>query len=72
MCEAEQAHVRWVDSQRSTIQRAAQQGKLSVALHDATPAAAAVWSKRRELLQRAGFTTELIASATGTMLVVRW
>ena len=49
-----------------------QQGKLSVALHDATPAAAAVWSKRRELLQRAGFTTELIASATGTTLVVRW
>ena len=72
MSEAEQTHVRWVESQRLTIQRAAQQGKLSVALHDATPAAAAAWSKRCEILQRTGFTTELIASATGTTLVVRW
>ncbi len=72
MSEAEQAHVRWVESQRLTIQRAAQQGNLSVALHDTTPAAAAAWSKRCEILQRAGFTTELIASASGTTLVVRW
>jgi hypothetical protein len=72
MSQAEQAHVRWVESQRAAIQRAAQQGKLSVALHDATPASAADWSKRCEILQRAGFTTELITSATGTTLVLRW
>jgi hypothetical protein len=72
LCEAEQGHVRWVEARREAIQRAAQQGKLSATLHDATPAQAPDWDKRRSILQRAGFTTELIATEGGATLVVRW
>jgi hypothetical protein len=72
MSEAEQAHVRWVEGRQEALQRAARQGKTSVALHDATTAAAPAWAKRREILQRAGFTTELIPGEAGATLVVRW
>ncbi len=72
MSEAEQAHVRWVEAQRETIQRAAQQGQLSVSLDDATPANAPAWARRREILQRAGFGTELIPAEGGATLVVSW
>jgi hypothetical protein len=73
MSQAEQAHVRWVESQQELLQRAARQGKTSVALHDsATPAAAPAWGKRQEILRRAGFNAELIPSEAGATLVVRW
>jgi hypothetical protein len=72
MSEAEQAHVRWVEAQREAIQRAAQQGQLSVSLDDATPANAPAWTRRREILQRAGFSTELIPAEGGATLVVSW
>ena len=70
--EAEQAHVRWVEARHEALQRAARQGRTSVTLHDATPAAAPEWTQRREILRRAGFTTELIAGEAGATLVVRW
>jgi hypothetical protein len=72
MSEAEQAHVRWVEARQEALQRAARQGKTSVALHDATAAAAPAWTKRCEILQRAGFSTELIPGEAGATLVVRW
>jgi hypothetical protein len=70
--ESAQAHVRWVEAQQAVLQRAARQGKTSQALTDTAPAASPVWPRRREILQRAGFSTELIASETGATLVVRW
>jgi hypothetical protein len=70
--QAEQAHVRWVEAQRAAIRLAAQQGKLSVSLDDPTPLDAPAWTKRREILQRAGFTTELIAREIGATLIVGW
>lgn len=72
MSHAEQAHVRWVEAQREAIQRAAQNGQLSVSLHDTLPAEAPQWTKRREILARAGFGTELIADDAGATLVVSW
>ena len=36
------------------------------------PADAPAWAKRREILQRAGFDTELIAGEGGAQLVVSW
>jgi hypothetical protein len=72
MSQAEQTHVRWVDAQREAIQRAAQQGQLSVSLHDALPADAPAWTKRREILARAGFATELIAGDSAATLIVSW
>jgi hypothetical protein len=72
MSQAEQTHVRWVDAQREAIQRAAQRGQLSVSLHDALPADAPAWAKRREILARGGFGTELIADDAGATLVVSW
>lgn len=72
MSRAEQSHVRWVDAQRAAIQQAAQQGRLSVSLHDALPVDAPAWAKRREILQRGGFATELIAEDGGTTLIVSW
>ena len=70
--QAEQAHVRWVEAQHETIQRAARRGQLQVALADALPAQAPEWAKRREILERAGFSTELIADVKGATLLVRW
>jgi hypothetical protein len=70
--QAEQAHVRWVEAQHETIQRAARRGQLQVALPDALSAQAPDWVKRREILERAGFTTELIADVKGATLLVRW
>ncbi|HET9823559.1 MAG TPA: hypothetical protein VFQ16_17210 [Burkholderiaceae bacterium] len=72
MSQAEQGHVRWVEAQREAIQRAAQAGQDSVTLDDALPADAPAWAKRREILQRAGFDTELIAGDSGARLVVSW
>lgn len=70
--EAEQVHVRWVEAQHEAIQRAAQAGQDSVTLDDALPASAPAWAKRREILQRAGFDTELIAGEGVVRLVVSW
>jgi hypothetical protein len=72
MSHGEQVHVRWVEAQREAIQRAAQRGQLSVSLDDPLPADAPPWAKRREILARAGFGTELIASDAGATLVVSW
>jgi hypothetical protein len=72
LSQAEQAHVRWVESHRGAIQLAARQGMLSVALDDPTPLDAPAWGKRREILHRAGFTTELIAREIGATLIVGW
>jgi hypothetical protein len=73
MSRAEQAHVHWVEAQQALLQRAARQGKTSVALHDATtPVASPAWAKRQEILLRAGFAAELIAAETGATLMVRW
>jgi hypothetical protein len=73
MSQAEQAHVRWVESQQEMLQRAARQGKTTVSLHDAaTPATAPSWAKRQDILRRAGFSAELIANDAGATLVVRW
>jgi hypothetical protein len=70
--QAEQAHVRWVEAQHETIQRSARRGLSQVALDDVLPAQAPEWIKRRQHLERAGFTTELIAAAKGATLLVRW
>ena len=73
MSQAEQAHVRWVESRQELLQRAARQGKTSVALHDAaTLIASPAWVKRTEILQRAGFTAEPIPNDAGATLIVRW
>lgn len=72
MAQAEQKHVRWVEGRRATIQAAAQQGRASVSIDDALPVGSADWAKRREILHRAGFATELIAAERGSTLVVRW
>jgi hypothetical protein len=72
MSHGEQVHVRWVEAQREAIQRAAQRGQLSVSLDDPLPADAPPWAKRREILARAGFVTELIANEAGATLVVSW
>jgi hypothetical protein len=71
--DAEQVHQRWVQAQRAAIERAAQQGLLAVTLHDKAPADDPAWAKRCEILQRAGFGTELIAiERGGAALVVSW
>jgi citrate lyase beta subunit len=72
MSDALQSHQRWVKAQRAAIQKAAQQGLLSVSLHDSARADDPAWTQRREILQRAGFSTELIAAEIGATLVVRW
>jgi hypothetical protein len=72
MSRAEQVHHHWVDAHKETIRKAAVQGKQSVTLRDALPAADAAWRKRCDILQRAGFSTEVIAIDQGAALVVGW
>lgn len=72
LSDALQVHQRWVKAQRAAIQTAAQQGLVSVSLHDGARADDPAWTQRRDILQRAGFTTELIAADIGATLVVRW
>ena len=72
MSQAEQVHQRWVEALKETIRKAALQGKPSVTVHDAALAADPVWTKRCEILQRAGFTTTLLASDKGASLLIGW
>lgn len=72
MSQAEQVHQRWVEARKETIRKAALQGKPSVTVHDAALAADPVWAKRCEILQRAGFTTTLLASDKGASLLIGW
>jgi hypothetical protein len=72
MSQAEQVHYRWVDALKTTISKAALQGKSAVTVHDAAAAADPAWAKRREILQRAGFSTELVAVDRGAGLTIRW
>ena len=72
MSQAEQVHHRWVEALKEAIRKAAVQGKPSVTVHDAAAASDPAWSKRCAILQRAGFTTALIASDKGASLVIGW
>lgn len=72
MSRLAQSQVRWVEAQQATIQRAAQAGRGKVSLDDALPSDAPAWTQRRDILHRAGFTTELIQSDNGATLVVSW
>ena len=72
MSQAEQVHHRWVEALKGAIRKAAVQGKPSVTVHDAALAADPVWTKRCEILQRAGFTTTLLASDKGATLLIGW
>jgi hypothetical protein len=72
MSQAEQVHHRWVDGLKETIRAAALQGKPSVTIQDALPPHDPAWAKRREILQRAGFATDLVANERGAALVIGW
>ena len=72
MSKAEQVHQRWVEGHRETIRKAALGGLQSVTVHDDAATADPAWPKRCDILQRAGFSTELIASDSGTVLVIGW
>lgn len=72
MSRAEQVHQHWVDSHKETIRKAALQGKHSVTLRDGLPIGDASWRKRCEILQAAGFSTELMRAEPGAALVVGW
>ena len=72
MSQAEQVHHRWVDGLKETIRKAALQGKPAVSVHDGAIATDPAWAKRREILKRAGFTTELLAGDRGATLVIAW
>jgi len=72
MSQAEQVHQRWVEGLKESIRKAALQGKPSVSVHDGVAATDLAWSKRREILQRAGFNTELLAGDRGATLVIAW
>lgn len=70
--DAQQVHQHWVQAQRTAIQAAAQRGLLRISIDDPAPASDAAWPKRRDILQRAGFSTELVAAERGATLVVSW
>jgi hypothetical protein len=72
LAQAEQAHVRWVEGRQDAIQSAARRGLSSASLRDALAASDPGWDRRREILHRAGFSTELIAEETGATLIVSW
>lgn len=72
MSQGEQVHQRWVEGLQPAIRQAALQGKPMASVHDALAAADPTWAKRREILQRAGFSTELVAADRGAVLVIRW
>jgi hypothetical protein len=72
MSRVEQVHHRWVERLKDTVRKAALRGQQSVTVHEATPAADAAWRKRCEILQHAGFGTDLLASDNGATLVIRW
>jgi len=72
MSRAEQVHHHWVEAHKETIRKAALQGKPSVTIRDSLPSADAAWRKRCEILQRAGFSTEVIAIDQGAALKIGW
>ena len=72
MALAARAHHRWVEQAHDAVRRAAVKGASSCTVHDATPAEAPAWARRRELLASSGFTTELLAAHGGASLLIRW
>jgi hypothetical protein len=73
LSDAEQRHHRWLQARSVAIQAAARRGQLSVSLDDPAPPNDDAWPKRRELLRRAGFETDLIAAdGGGATLLVTW
>lgn len=72
MSQAEQGHHRWVEALREPIRKAALHGKPSVSVHDGAIATDPAWAKRREILKRAGFNTELLAGDRGATLLIAW
>lgn len=72
LSRAEQVHQHWVDSHKETVRKAATQGRPSVMVRDALPMADAAWAKRCEILQAAGFSTQLIAVEQGAALLIGW
>jgi hypothetical protein len=61
-----------VDKALQGVRKVATQGGTLCTVRDAAPLNADAWPRRRELLQAAGFTTELVASEKGSDLVIRW
>ena len=66
------AHARWVDRQKEAIHKAASKGLTSCSVWDGLVATDEGWGRRREMLHRAGFATDLIATGHGAELVIRW
>ena len=73
LAQASRAHHRWVEQAQDAVRRAAVKGASHCIVHDeATPGGDAAWLRRRELLEQAGFATELVPAQRGAALMIRW
>lgn len=72
MSEAARSQHRWVERACEAVRRAAVKGAWSCTLRDDEAADSPVWAHRRQALEQAGFSTELLAGQSGAQLLVRW
>jgi hypothetical protein len=72
MAMSARAQHHWVEKAQDAVRNAAMRGVTSCTVRDHEPVESAAWTRRRELLAQAGFTTELVKSQTGADLIIRW
>lgn len=72
MAMSARAQHHWVDKAQEQVRDAALKGAVSCTVRDREPVESPAWTRRRELLEAAGFATELVRSQTGADLIIRW
>lgn len=62
----------WVERVLGTVRKAAEAGKVECHVRDAEPADSPVWTRRRELLETAGFRLSVAARDGGALATIAW